>query len=270
MRFALVDNKRTEPESGLKGICPACSEIVIARCGEQRIHHWAHKSKKICIGFREKETEWHRSWKNRFKDEWQEVRKQNTLTGEIHIVDICTDTGYVIEFQHSFINPTERKSREDFNENMIWIVDGNRLKTDYDRFLKGKAGFKSFESKGVYQIEYPEKCFPKNWINSKVPVIFDFKGGEIKDVQNNLYCLFAGRTEGKAIITELSKKSFIESVIDGRWNKKILSFMNKLDRKNQMWENNKAIEQKKVDDMINNIPDFPINIDQVLKRDRLD
>ncbi|MDV2492667.1 competence protein [Elizabethkingia anophelis] len=263
MRFALVDNKRTEPKLGLKGICPACSQIVIARCGEQRIHHWAHKSKNICIGFREKETEWHRAWKNQFDDEWQEVRKRNEVTGEIHIVDICTDTEYVIEFQHSFINQTERKSREDFNKNMVWVVDGSRLKTDYDRFLSGKVDFRSFGKKGIYQIEHPEKCFPKNWINSKVPVIFDFKGNDINDDRNNLYCLFAGRTEEKAIIAELPRKSFIKAVIDGNWNKKILNFITNLDCKNQIWETNKAIEQKKVDEMLKYIPIFDVDINLI-------
>ncbi|MCL1667134.1 hypothetical protein M2T82_03555 [Elizabethkingia ursingii] len=153
---------------------------------------------------------------------------------------------------------------------MVWVVDGSRLKTDYSRFIKRKSGFRLFLKEGIYQIEHPKMCFPKNWINSRVPVIFDFKGNDINDDRNNLYCLFAGRTEEKAIIAELPRKSFIKAVIDGNWNKKILNFITDLDCKNQIWETNKAMEQKKMDDMINNIPDFHINIYQILKRDRLD
>ena len=66
MRFALVKNKRTEAKSELKGICPLCSGEVIPKCGNQRIHHWAHVSNKACDSWLEQETEWHRAWKNNF------------------------------------------------------------------------------------------------------------------------------------------------------------------------------------------------------------
>lgn len=48
-----------------------------------RLHHWAHRSTTLCDRWFEPETEWHRSWKNEFPVELQEIRHQ-AETGEIH------------------------------------------------------------------------------------------------------------------------------------------------------------------------------------------
>ena len=42
----------------------------------------------------------------------------------MHIADVKTDRGIVIEFQHSFLHRNERESREKFYQNMVWVVDG--------------------------------------------------------------------------------------------------------------------------------------------------
>ena len=65
-------------------------------------------------------------------------------TGEKHIADVRMVHNLTIEFQHSHIGSLERTSREKFYENMVWVVDGTRLKKDYPRFLKGKKnGFEN-------------------------------------------------------------------------------------------------------------------------------
>lgn len=51
-------------------------------------------------------------------------------THEKHIADIRTNSGLVIEFQHSRIDPQEQVKREIGYGNMIWVVDGARLKKD--------------------------------------------------------------------------------------------------------------------------------------------
>ena len=126
MKFALVDNQKIEASKGLKGICPICHQPVIAKCGEIKMDHWAHKSLAQCDKWWEHETEWHRSWKNKFPLDWQEVIAIDEMTGEKHIADIKTDKGMVIEFQHSNISAEERISREKFYKNMIWVIDGTR------------------------------------------------------------------------------------------------------------------------------------------------
>jgi hypothetical protein len=107
-------------------MCAHCQSETIAKCGEHNIWHWAHKSKDQCDPWSEAETEWHRTWKNCFPEEWHEISQFDPTTGEQHIADVRTDNGLVLEFQHSVIAPDEVRSREEFYGNMIWVVDGRR------------------------------------------------------------------------------------------------------------------------------------------------
>lgn len=138
MHFALINNNRVKAQPQLQGLCSCCSKPVIAKCGTQKIWHWAHKSKTDCDNWWEPETEWHRTWKNNYPADWQEISLLDKRTGEKHIADVRTVHNLVIEFQHSHIDPQERTSREQFYKNMVWVVDGTRLKKNYPRFLKGK------------------------------------------------------------------------------------------------------------------------------------
>lgn len=214
MRFALIDKRRVEACPGLTGLCPNCGQKVIAKCGSQRIHHWAHyNNQRKCDSWWESETEWHRIWKNRFPTEWQEVILYDGLTGEKHIADVQTEHGVVIEFQHSHIQRTERISREQFYKNMIWVVDASRLKHDLLRFRKGfkdKAGKTSIED--FYLVSFPETCFPKNWVESNVPVVFDFGDTILQEdsAQAFLYCLLPEKLQGLSIIYRISYQNLID------------------------------------------------------------
>jgi len=59
------------------------------------------------------ETTWHRDWKAMFPVEWQEV-VHHAPNGERHIADVRTEHGFVLEFQHSPLEPVERQARESF------------------------------------------------------------------------------------------------------------------------------------------------------------
>lgn len=225
MKFAIVDGIKTEAYKGGRGICPICGSKVLAYCGDIRIHHWKHKRKNKCDTWGEPETEWHRAWKNNYPDEWQEVTQIDETTSERHIADVQTEHDLVIEFQHSYINKEERTKRENFYNKMVWIVDGTRLKNDYTRFLKSINDFRSTSKEGYYFVDFPEESFPKTWIGSSVPVIFDFKGTEKinspADIRNSLYCLFPQGNKINAMLLAFSRESFIKSTIKGEFlNKK--------------------------------------------------
>jgi len=212
MQFALVNNTRTPPSPGLKGSCPVCGGMVDARCGDQRIHHWAHRGKRTCDRWWESETPWHRGWKNLFPALWQEVI-QHDLTGEKHIADVRTEHGLTIEFQHSHLRPEERSAREVFYGNMLWVVDGSRLIRDLPRFVEGFRGFRMIKQ-GWYLTPFPDEAFPKNWLDSTVPVFFDFGeavGGSEQDVRltDPLWCLLPGRASGQAVVIAFSKADFV-------------------------------------------------------------
>ncbi len=61
-----------------------------------------------------------------------------------------TEQGFVIEFQHSPLDPQERAAREAFYQNMVWVVDGTRLKKDYPRFLEGRKHIKTGYKNGFF------------------------------------------------------------------------------------------------------------------------
>ncbi len=214
MRFARINNKLIEAEHGLKGLCPGCSQPVFAKCGEQRIWHWAHRNNRICDNWWEPETEWHRSWKNNYPADWQEVFLPDEQTGEKHIADIRTPHNLVIEFQHSHINPIERTIREKFYQNIVWVVDGSRLKRDYPRFRKGILKSKRTKKQGFYFVDFPDEVFPTNWLNSSMPVIFDFRGISATEqddiIRNTLWCLLPQRVENLTVVVGIGRESFIE------------------------------------------------------------
>jgi hypothetical protein len=240
MKFALVNNIRTEATKGAKGICPGCGSELIARCGEHKINHWAHKGHRTCDPWWEPETEWHRSWKNNYPDDWQEIPLPDEKTGEKHISDVCTSHNLVIEFQHSHIDPHERTAREKFYKNMVWVVDGTRLKRDYPRFLKGRKDLHKSDKQGIYLVDYLDELFPANWLQSSVPVIFDFRGLEtINDINDNrhyLYCLFHERVGRYSILAEISRKAFLKTTIDGNWSLRVQKFIDDVIRPQQEYK----------------------------------
>lgn len=231
MKYALVHDTKTEATKGVKGVCPNCGSELIAKCGERKINHWSHKGTRTCDPWWEPETEWHRSWKNKFPDNWQENSLIDKKTGEKHIADIHTNQGLVIEFQHSHINPDERLSREKFYENLTWVVDGTRLKRDYPRFSKGKDSFKTVK-KGMFQVDFPEEYFPSAWLDSSVPVIFDFLGNdtkpELSGIRRILYCLFPVKIGESVIIAEIQRSAFVNKIIDGEWLVRTKKFIDEL------------------------------------------
>lgn len=176
MKYALVNDERQEAQSKLIGECPCCHNPVIAKCGEVKIDHWAHKGKRTCDPWWENETEWHRGWKGQFPKEWQEVI-QYAENGEKHIADVKNVNDYVIEFQSSLIKPEERQAREDFYRKMIWIVDGKKRSRDKDTFMRvwkysklvdGRVAFRSLQG-------FIGKCaLLRDWGGRNVPVFFDF------------------------------------------------------------------------------------------------
>jgi competence protein CoiA len=220
MRFGFMQHLRMEAQPGLSGLCCACGGAVIAKCGTQRIWHWAHVKRVNCDDWWEPETEWHRAWKSNFPEDWQEYVSTDELTGERHIADVRTDKGLVIEFQHSHLVPRERVAREAFYRHMVWVVDGTRLKRDEKRFEK-RGNYCNILKPRLYWMNCPELFFHRAWVNSKVPVIFDFG-------RESIWCLFPGRVGRTARFSELSPKAFINAVHTGDWSTRSLNFMEEM------------------------------------------
>ena len=192
MRYALENGIKKEASKGAKGTCLCCGAEVIAKCGKIRIAHWAHKNNEECpYSVKEPKTQWHLDWQNHFPKEWQEVRYIAEQTGEVHIADIKTPNGLVIEFQHSAIKPEERLSREQFHKNMIWVVDGTRLKYDFKRFTKNIENLRPFSTPNseipfsLYTVNWVDEILPPSWLSATVPLYFDFRLEKIDDTESD-------------------------------------------------------------------------------------
>jgi competence CoiA-like predicted nuclease len=252
MKFALFDNEKIEAKVGIEAKCQGCLQPVIAKCGNIRIHHWSHKRKVNCDNWWETETEWHRNWKNKFPIDWQETVFTDEKTSEKHIADVCTDKGFVVEFQHSYINVQERISRETFYKNLVWVVDGTRLKSDYTRFLNERINFINFKN-SLFYVYFVEETFNKNWIESKIPIVFDFLGleneNETVDYKKFLYCLFPIRLGTTAIVAEISRSAFIKSIHTGEWLTKTENFIKEII---QIIKEKEALELKRKNEQYSN------------------
>ena len=192
MRYALENGIKKEATKGAKGTCLCCGAEVIAKCGKIRIAHWAHKNNEECsYSMKEPKTQWHLDWQNHFPKEWQEVRCTDEQTGEIHIADIKTTNGLVVEFQHSAINSEERLSRERYHKNMIWVIDGTRLKYDFKRFSKNIENLQPFIISNseipfsLYAVNWVDEILPPSWLSATVPLYFDFRPEKIDDSESD-------------------------------------------------------------------------------------
>jgi competence protein CoiA len=205
MKFALVNGQREEARPNLSGECPGCGRLMVARCGEVRVRHWAHKQSSDCDPWWENETEWHRAWKDQFPADWQEI-VHHAETGERHIADVKTPRGWVIEFQHSYLKPEERRSRNVFYPKLIWVVDGTRRKRDIEQF--GNAWQEGIPVGGNPNLRktFPDSCLLlREWEDSPSPIFFDLSRAQV------LWWVLARGVNGSAYLAPYCRAKFIES-----------------------------------------------------------
>lgn len=202
MRFALVNNELQEAQPGLSAKCRCCGYPTIAKCGQVKIWHWAHSGWRICDTWWENETEWHRSWKNCFPIDWQEVIHHDS-NGERHIADIKTSQGYILEFQHSYLNSDERQERTDFYGKLAWVVDGTRRPRDIKQFFEmiNRTSYLCIEP--IVRIVSTSDCaLLSEWYCTQAPVFFDF--GE-----ESLHCLLPNFIGSWRYFVEFPRRLFI-------------------------------------------------------------
>jgi hypothetical protein len=188
--------------------------VVIAKCGDLRVWHWAHRGVRDCDPWWEPETEWHRAWKNEFPSDWQET-VHFASSGEKHVADVKTQSGMVIEFQHSFLKAEERAARESFYRKMVWVVDGRRRKSDAAQLLKNIGPCVCASQPFILHAANNEECaLLRDWNSSSVPVYFDLG---IREEDGT--CVFWRRDpisrNGRIFLTPVLRESFLRSHREG-------------------------------------------------------
>lgn len=236
MKYGLnIFNEKIEAKPGAEGFCPCCRAALVAKCGEVKVHHWAHKGRRKCDPWWENETQWHRAWKNHFPVEWQEIVHKDPQTGEKHIADVKTDEDWCIEFQHSPMKPEERRSRNDFYGKLIWVIDGTRRIRDWPNFEEAlRYGQPVDNNRIVHKLNFGEECrLIKEWANTEHLVFFDFNTDE-QEAEKPLWFLFPRIETGELFVSSFSRSRFVEMLAGGEFddfvNKTIKSYHSLLER----------------------------------------
>ncbi len=152
MLYANVEGRRVSPTPGARATCPICESEVIARCGDINAWHWAHANRIDCDSWSEGESEWHRTWKQRFPRQWREH-----VIG-MHRADIKSPRG-IIELQASSISAGEVENREAFYGEMVWVLDAR----EFNLKVRDRGSYVTFRWK------HPRKT----WWHAGRPLYFD-------------------------------------------------------------------------------------------------
>lgn len=205
MKFALINKQKSEAIKDFKGFCPCYDAELIAKSGEVRAPYWSHKGGHHCGPWWENKSEWHRSWKNLFPVAWQEIILHDK-NGEKHIADVKTPDEWVIEFQHSFLKPEERRARTAFYGKLIWVVDGTRRKNDIPQFLKTLNMVRPFGGEAnIRRVPSTECRLLQEWEDCHTPVFFDFGGSP----GNPIWWLLDGPSKGVVYVAPFPRVELI-------------------------------------------------------------
>ncbi len=160
MLYANVNGQRRLPGKGIRGNCPSCGAIVIAKCGSLVTHHWAHKSRAECDPWSEPIGPWHLEWQSLVEDEFVEYLMKP------HRADILGNKDVIVELQKSPIPLDHIAARESFYGNMVWLFDAT------ERFEMIRTGPRTFFS--LKHTKHITKCTK--------PVFLDF-GNTVVEVE---------------------------------------------------------------------------------------
>lgn len=218
MKYAIVDGIKAEATKGKNGKCPSCGAELTPKCGEFKINHWAHKGKRTCDPWWENETDWHRSWKGNFPSEWQEIVHFDK-DGEKHIADVKTSSGWVLEFQHSYLEHAERKARNNFYGKIVWVVDGTRRKTDKQQFMEWLSrATQSFPKFPIFRATFPSECrLLREWQDDSAIIFLDFND-LVADGDANLWLVFPKLATEVAYVAWFSKRRLVELHNNGQFD----------------------------------------------------
>ena len=113
-------------QAGQEYKCETCDSNLIAKRGTLIIHHFAHEHARDCDTWREPKSVWHLLWQDLCLSLHVEVSFQ-----QLHQADIVNKAGTVIEIQNSPMSVPSMKEREDFYQNMIWIMNATSINDPY-------------------------------------------------------------------------------------------------------------------------------------------
>lgn len=183
----------TQESTVRESLCPQCNRLLIAKRGELKIWHWAHKSQEQPCDYGAGETEWHLRWKAAFVqlgwfvERAYEVDHPDHL-GKRFVFDAVKGHGRtatdVYEFVHSLSESYVSKSRAVAADgiNLTWILDGSmfvsphrlllsdKISRRYRKFLKPKALALAEQLSGKVFVHFGNRLWFQMALNTWYPV----------------------------------------------------------------------------------------------------
>jgi hypothetical protein len=114
-------------------------------------HYFSHHAGCACDWKRSGMTPWHANWQKICLVDHTE--KRIVKDDRLHIADILTPEGKVIELQHSYISDADIREREEFYGELSWLLDMSDKKISVLGLLN--------ESWGVYSVNAKRPSFTK-------------------------------------------------------------------------------------------------------------
>jgi hypothetical protein len=123
---------------------------------------------------------------------------------------VKTQSGMIIEFQHSFLKADERVSREKFYGKMVWVVDGRRRKRDAAQLLECIGPCVYARPPFIIHVTNHAECaLLRDWNASPVPVYFDL-GVRQEDGSPIFWRRDPISRNGRVYLTPVSRDSFLK------------------------------------------------------------
>ena len=225
MKFGLINGQRIVAKPGIRGVvCPKCRTELVAKCGEIRVHHWAHKNKLQCDDWIEDDNDWRSDWLKAFPEDWQEPLIE--CNGESHFADIRTPSNTIILLHQLHLTSETIRLREDFYQTPVWVVNSGRYKNEVTRFLRSfektwiSGTGQSIGNTDVKKISEfnVDKVFRKEWLTSQFPVFFDYTttNGDKEHgygcMLDYVWCLMPYSVQGFRILFKYSKNELIDKL----------------------------------------------------------
>lgn len=168
----IAENSKEERITATKeqqGFCPQCGKPLIAKMGDIKIHHWAHKGEE-CDSWKGNESIWHYDWKVFFGID----NCEKTVNDE-HRADVLIDD-LVIEVQKSHMSEHVCLERESYYKkhvgNICWIAH-------YDTFQNLNIFHPPRNRRMGSFVEVTMKR-PKAWYScANEKIFFDIGGGGV-------------------------------------------------------------------------------------------
>ena len=156
---------RIAPIKGGRGVCPGCGGEMIAKCGDTKIHHWAHRRGDDCDTWREPMTDWHVAWQECFPEECREVW---VGPNREHRADV-KGRGKILEVQKSPISAAEIQEREQFYGDMAWMLCGE----DFE----GRFKMWPVDVGGRILLGFKWKSMRRCWLAAEKDIYIHFRKG---------------------------------------------------------------------------------------------